>query len=63
MGGLNFEICFTLYGRAKRYDHDTRLYISFDSPHLGANIPIGIQYFFNYMVNGDPGITEARTFS
>ena len=41
-------------------DHDTRLYISFDSPHLGANVPIGIQYMFNYMVNGDPGIVAAE---
>ncbi|OUR94448.1 hypothetical protein A9Q87_02070 [Flavobacteriales bacterium 34_180_T64] len=40
-------------------DHDTRLYISFDSPHLGANVPIGIQYMFNYMVNGDPEIVSA----
>src|SRR5690606_15374731 len=24
-------------------DHNTRLYVSFDSPHLGANIPIAAQ--------------------
>ncbi|MDO5666156.1 MAG: hypothetical protein Q4G63_13005 [Bacteroidia bacterium] len=24
-------------------DHNTRLWVSFDSPHLGANIPIGMQ--------------------
>jgi len=38
-------------------DHETRLFLSFDSPHLGANVPIGLQYVLNYMVNGDPGIT------
>lgn len=41
-------------------DHDTRLHISFDTPHLGANIPIGIQYLFNYMVNGTPNLTQAE---
>ena len=25
-------------------DHDTRLYVSLDSPHRGANIPLGVQY-------------------
>jgi len=25
-------------------EHDTRLYISFDSPHQGANVPLGFQY-------------------
>lgn len=32
-------------------NHNTRLWISFDSPHLGANIPLAIQkdlYFFGY---------------
>jgi hypothetical protein len=38
-------------------DHETRLYLSFDSPHLGANVAMGIQYLFNFMVNGDPDIT------
>ncbi|PIE50921.1 MAG: hypothetical protein CSA38_00865 [Flavobacteriales bacterium] len=28
-------------------DHDTKLYISHDSPHLGANIPLGMQYMMN----------------
>ena len=31
---------------------DTRLWISFDSPHLGANVPIGFQYLFNKMAYG-----------
>jgi hypothetical protein len=26
-------------------DHNTRTFISFDSPHKGANIPLGIQYW------------------
>ena len=28
---------------------ETRLYISFDSPHRGANIPISLQYLVNYL--------------
>ncbi|MAZ73114.1 MAG: hypothetical protein CMC70_08185 [Flavobacteriaceae bacterium] len=29
--------------------HETRLFISFDSPHKGANIPISLQYLINYL--------------
>lgn len=48
------------YMEQNTLDHDTRLNISFDTPHRGANVPIGMQYLFNYMVNGQPGITEAE---
>ncbi len=35
-------------------DHKTRLWLSFDSPHLGANVPIGMQHMFNYIAyDGD----------
>ena len=40
--------------------HETRLYVSFDAPHLGANVPIGLQYLFNYLLNGDPNSTDAE---
>jgi len=30
-------------------DADTRLYISFDSPHHGANVPIGLQHQLNWL--------------
>ncbi|HEU0137472.1 MAG TPA: T9SS type A sorting domain-containing protein [Flavobacterium sp.] len=40
------------YMEMNSLDHDTRLYISFDAPHKGANIPIGFQHLFNYMANG-----------
>lgn len=33
-------------------DHETRLWMSFDSPHLGANVPIGFQHLFNYLGYG-----------
>lgn len=59
MGGLISRYALR-YMEQNAMDHETRLYLSFDSPHLGANVPIGMQYLFNYMVNGDPGITEAE---
>ncbi|MGN6494643.1 MAG: T9SS type A sorting domain-containing protein [Agriterribacter sp.] len=30
------------------FNHNTRLWISFDAPHKGANIPIGDQYFIDF---------------
>ncbi|WP_027124364.1 T9SS type A sorting domain-containing protein [Gelidibacter mesophilus] len=48
------------YMEQNMLDHDTRLYLAFDTPHLGANVPIGMQYLFNYMVNGTPGLSEAE---
>ena len=59
MGGLISRYALR-YMEQNSLDHETRLYLSFDSPHLGANVPIGIQYLFNYMVNGEPMITEAE---
>lgn len=50
MGGLIARYALS-YMEEENLTHDTRLYISFDSPHKGANIPISIQYLFNYMVN------------
>ena len=59
MGGLISQYALR-YMEENTLDHETRLFISFDSPHLGANVPIGIQYLFNYMVYGDPEITDAE---
>ena len=36
----------------KNIDHHTKLFISFDGPHQGANVPIGFQQFFEYIVHG-----------
>ena len=33
-------------------DHETRLWISFDAPHHGANVPIGFQHQFNFLAYG-----------
>tara|TARA_R110001583_G_scaffold75790_1_gene208216 strand:- start:809 stop:1510 length:702 start_codon:yes stop_codon:yes gene_type:complete len=37
------------YMEKNNIDHNTRLWISIDSPHLGANIPIGIQSMINLL--------------
>ncbi|MEZ4857884.1 MAG: T9SS type A sorting domain-containing protein [Flavobacteriaceae bacterium] len=47
MGGLIARYALA-YMEANSIPHETRLYISFDSPHRGANIPISLQYLINY---------------
>jgi pimeloyl-ACP methyl ester carboxylesterase len=51
MGGLIARYALR-YMETHSLNHDTRLYISFDAPHLGANVPIGFQHLFNYMAFG-----------
>lgn len=48
MGGLIARYALA-YMEANSLPHETRLYISFDSPHRGANIPISLQYLINYL--------------
>ena len=51
MGGLISRYALT-YMEKRGMNHNTRLWISFDSPHWGANIPLGAQaklYFFGYL--------------
>ena len=40
-------------------DHNSRLYLSFDAPHNGANIPIGDQYLLNFFA-GITAITDEK---
>lgn len=54
MGGLISRYALR-YMEQNNLNHDTRLYISFDAPHLGANVPIGYQHLFNYMGFGPVG--------
>ncbi len=42
MGGLVARYALT-YMEQHGMDHETKLYVSFDSPHKGAHIPVGIQ--------------------
>lgn len=48
MGGLISRMALR-YMEMNGMDHQTRLWLSFDSPHLGANVPIGMQHMFNYL--------------
>ncbi len=51
MGGLVARYGLN-YMESIGLDHETRLYISFDTPHKGANVPIGFQHMFNYLAYG-----------
>lgn len=48
MGGIISRYALN-YMEANNLDADTRLWISFDSPHHGANVPIGLQHQLNYL--------------
>ena len=48
MGGIVTRYALT-YMEQNAIDHKTGLWVSFDAPHLGANIPISFQYAINYM--------------
>jgi len=48
MGGLIARYALA-YMEQNSLDPETRLYISFDAPHRGANIPISLQYLINYL--------------
>lgn len=52
MGGIITRYALN-YMEANTIDADTRLYISFDSPHHGANVPIGLQHQLNYLAFND----------
>jgi len=55
MGGLVSRYALA-YMEKNSINHNTNLWVSFDSPHLGANIPIAAQenlYFFGYLGQQD----------
>jgi hypothetical protein len=66
MGGLIARYALR-YMEQNSMSNETRLYISFDSPHKGANIPISIQYMFSYLVNflnqteAEPGLNSINS--
>ncbi len=51
MGGIISRYALN-YMESLGQDADTRLWISFDTPHLGANVPIGFQHLFNRLAFG-----------
>ncbi len=48
MGGLITNYALT-YMEQNSLNHDTRLFVSWDTPYKGANMPIEMQYFLNYI--------------
>ncbi|WP_298895947.1 T9SS type A sorting domain-containing protein [uncultured Psychroserpens sp.] len=48
MGGLISRYALN-FMEEDAQDHETRLWMSFDSPHLGANVPLGFQHQFNFL--------------
>ena len=60
MGGLISRYALN-YMEANALNADTRLYVSFDAPHLGANVPIGLQHQLNFLAFNDLNpITEVQ---
>jgi triacylglycerol esterase/lipase EstA (alpha/beta hydrolase family) len=51
MGGLISRYALN-YMEDQNMSHETRLWISFDAPHHGANVPIGFQHQFNFLAFG-----------
>lgn len=53
VGGFSMGGIVTRYALAKleqqRIDHRTALYFSYDSPHRGASIPVGVQAFSHFI--------------
>lgn len=58
MGGLISQYALS-YMEQNNLSHETRLFISFDSPHLGANIPVNFQYLINFFAK-ELDIAEAQ---
>lgn len=50
MGGLITRYALS-YMEKNGLDHNTCLWLSFDAPHHGANIPLGLQDMFRYMAD------------
>lgn len=51
MGGLVARYALRDIELNRNFNHDTRLYISHDAPHLGANTPLSIQYSARHLRN------------
>lgn len=50
MGGMIARYALA-YMEHKNMPHNCKLFVSFDAPHLGANIPIGDQLFLSFAAN------------
>lgn len=57
MGGLVARYALTTMEHSAR-KHQTEIYVSYDSPHLGVNIPLGFQYLIHYLFEYWTGATK-----
>ena len=64
MGGLITRYALA-YMEKNNLPHCTRLYVSFDSPHLGANVPVGVQFATmlskDYSQTGFEGVEKLKS--
>jgi hypothetical protein len=51
MGGVIARYALADMEQNPNLNHDTRLYVSHDAPHQGANIPISIQYLARHLAD------------
>ena len=51
MGGLVARYALRDIELNRNFNHDTNLYISHDTPHLGANTPLSVQYALRHIRN------------
>lgn len=62
MGGLIARYALTeMESNGKK--HETAIYISYDSPHLGVNVPLGLQYLLNYVYRFLSGTDAVSRFT
>lgn len=61
LGGLFVRYALT-WMEYHRRNHQTRLFISCDTPHQGANIPIGIQHLTDYFAAEITGMAEKKAW-
>ena len=59
MGGLVSRYALD-YMEQNSLTHNTRLFISWDTPHKGANIPMNLQYLMNYFAEGNGGNADLQ---
>jgi pimeloyl-ACP methyl ester carboxylesterase len=59
MGGLISRYALA-YMEKNSMPHKTKLWVSFDSPHKGANIAIGDQYFLDFFASKGNAAEESR---
>jgi hypothetical protein len=59
MGGLVGRYALA-WMESQGMPHDVRTFIAFDSPQRGANIPLGIQYWFNFFAGQSVDAAQLR---